>query len=432
MISSADLAFDAAHIWHPYTALTHPLPVYGVESAQGCEITLSDGRVVIDGMASWWACIHGYNHPRLNSAITEQLSKMSHVMFGGLTHSSAIALSQLLLKITPDCLDNIFLSDSGSIAVEVALKMALQYWIGRGEGNRDRFVTIRGGYHGDTYHAMSVCDPVGGMHSLFAASLPKYVFADLPQVKFGEAWDDRDLDSMRSIFAQMGDRVAGVILEPIVQGAGGMRFYHPRFLRGVRNLCDEYGCLLILDEIATGFGRSGRLFAHEWAEEYGGALPDILCLGKALTGGYLTLGATLATREVATGVGLLMHGPTFMGNPLACRVAIESVKLLLETDWQANIARIEMKLRSGLASLVGLPQVKDVRVLGAIGVVEMRDSVDVAAVQKFLIDRGVWVRPFRNLIYVMPPYVISDDQLARLTGRIGEVGSGKWEVRSEK
>ncbi len=418
MVSSADLAFDATHIWHPYTSLTHPLPVYGVESAQGCTLTLSDGRVVIDGMASWWACIHGYNHPRLNTAIAEQLSKMSHVMFGGLTHGSAIELSRLLLEITPDSLDNVFLSDSGSIAVEVALKMALQYSIGCGKPERDRFVTVRGGYHGDTYHAMSVCDPIGGMHGLFASSLPKYVFAEMPQVTFGAAWDDRDLDSLRSIFATLGDRIAGVILEPIVQGAGGMRFYHPKFLRGVRELCDQVGCLLILDEIATGFGRSGKLFAHEWAAEYGGALPDIMCLGKGLTGGYITLGATLATADVATGVGLLMHGPTFMANPLACRVAIESVRLLLESDWESTITRIETGLRSGLKSLSELAKVKAVRVLGAIGVVEMTEPVDVAAVQKFLVDRGVWVRPFRNLIYVMPPYVISDAQLETLTGAI--------------
>jgi adenosylmethionine---8-amino-7-oxononanoate aminotransferase len=418
MVSLVDFAFDAAHIWHPYTSLSKPLPVYGVESAQGCEITLCDGRVLIDGMASWWACIHGYNHPRLNLAITQQLSKISHVMFGGLTHHPAIELSKLLLKITPDCLDNVFLSDSGSIAVEVALKMALQYWMGRGAVERDRFVTVRGGYHGDTYHAMSVCDPVGGMHSLFSASLPKYVFADQPQIAFGETWDDRDLESLRLIFQDIGSQVAAVILEPIVQGAGGMRFYHPKFLRGVRELCNEFDCLLILDEIATGFGRSGQLFAHDWATESGGALPDILCLGKGLTGGYLTLGATLATAEIASGVGLLMHGPTFMGNPLACAVAVASVSLLLESDWKSNISRIESRLRSGLQSLAELDQVKEVRVLGAIGVVEMMEPVDVAAAQKFWVDRGVWVRPFRNLIYVMPPYVISDGQLDRLTGAI--------------
>ena len=422
MISAEDLAFDRSHIWHPYTSLSAPLPVYGVASAKGCEITLSEGgRVVIDGMASWWACIHGYNHPTLNAAIVQQLSQMSHVMFGGFTHQSAIDLSKLLLEITPQCLDNVFLSDSGSIAVEVALKMALQYWIGRGEPQRDRVVTIRGGYHGDTYHAMSVCDPVGGMHGLFATSLPKYEFADIPQVAFGQPWDDRDLDSLRSILGTLGHQVAAVILEPIVQGAGGMRFYHPMFLRRVREFCDQVDCLLILDEIATGFGRSGRLFAHEWADEYGGAQPDIMCLGKGLTGGYLTLGATLATTEVAQGVGLLMHGPTFMGNPLACSVAIASVRLLLESDWRSNILRIESKLRSGLMQLDTMLKVKEVRVFGAIGVVELYEPVDVAAVQKALIDRGVWVRPFRNLIYVMPPYVISDEQLETLTQAISDV-----------
>ena len=420
MISLEDLAFDRHHIWHPYTSLSSPLPVYGVASAHGCEITLSDGRVVIDGMASWWACIHGYNHPTLNAAIVQQLSQMSHVMFGGFTHQCAIDLSKLLLDITPERLDNVFLSDSGSIAVEVALKMALQYWTGRGEPKRDRFVTIRGGYHGDTYHAMSVCDPVGGMHGLFATSLPKYEFAQVPQVAFGQPWDDQDMNSLRDIFGAMGHHVAAVILEPIVQGAGGMRFYHPMFLRRVRELCDDAGCLLILDEIATGFGRSGRLFAHEWADEYGGAQPDIMCLGKGLTGGYLTLGATLATAEVAQGVGLLMHGPTFMANPLACNVAVASVRLLLESNWRSNILRIESRLRIGLMPLAATSTVKDVRILGAIGVVEMHEPVDVAAVQKFLVDRGVWVRPFRNLIYVMPPYIISDEQLNVLTQAIGD------------
>ena len=428
MISAEDLAFDAAHIWHPYTSLTSPLPVYGIESAQGCELRLSNGRVLIDGMASWWACIHGYNHPRLNAAIADQLSKMSHVMFGGITHQPAIDLAKLLVEITPDALETVFFSDSGSIAIEVALKMALQYWVGVEKrdglrstfGHRNQFVTVRGGYHGDTYHAMSVCDPVGGMHSLFASSLPKYLFADRPKIQFNQSWNESDFESLRSLVIQNSKVVAAIVLEPIVQGAGGMYFYHPTYLRRVRELCDEVGCLLILDEIATGFGRSGTLFAME----YGDVVPDILCLGKALTGGYMTLGATMTTRAVANGIsacGVLMHGPTFMGNPLACRVALESLRLLREMDWLGEVRRIELGLRRGLESARGCLGVADVRVLGAIGVVEMNEPVDVAVVQRELVSRGVWVRPFGKLVYVMPPFCISDKQLVCLTRAIVEV-----------
>ncbi|MCX5964909.1 MAG: adenosylmethionine--8-amino-7-oxononanoate transaminase [Cyanobacteria bacterium] len=420
MISAEDLAFDATHIWHPYTSLTSPLPVYGIESAQGCELTLSDGRVLIDGMASWWACIHGYNHPRLNAAIADQLSKMSHVMFGGITHQPAIDLAKLLVEITPDALETVFFSDSGSIAIEVALKMALQYWVGGGKRDRNQFVTVRGGYHGDTYHAMSVCDPIGGMHSLFASSLPKYLFADRPKIQFNQSWNESDFESLRSLVIQNSQVVAAIVLEPIVQGAGGMYFYHPTYLRRVRELCDEVGCLLILDEIATGFGRSGRLFAME----YGDVVPDILCLGKALTGGYMTLGATMTTRAVANGIsagGVLMHGPTFMGNPLACRVALESLRLLLSMDWLGEVKRIEAGLRRGLEAARGGLGVADVRVLGAIGVVEMNEPVDVAVVQRELVQRGVWVRPFGKLVYVMPPFCISDKQLVCLTRAIVEV-----------
>jgi adenosylmethionine---8-amino-7-oxononanoate aminotransferase len=417
MISAEDLEFDAAHVWHPYTTLSKPLPVYGVESAQGCLIELADGRTVIDGMASWWACIHGYNHPRLNEAIADQLSKMSHVMFGGMTHQPAIDLAKLLVEITPDVLETVFFSDSGSIAIEVALKMALQYWVGMGEGDRNQFVTVRGGYHGDTYHAMSVCDPVGGMHSLFASSLPKYLFADRPKTKFDEPWDEADFESLRSLVTQKPRRIAAIVMEPIVQGAGGMYFYHPTYLQRVRELCDEVGCLLILDEIATGFGRSGKLFAMEHAA----VVPDILCLGKALTGGYMTLGATMTTRGVAEGIGVLMHGPTFMANPLACRVALESVRMVIEMDWAGDVARIEAGLRRGLAAAKGSAGVADVRVLGAIGVVEMKTPVDVALVQRALVDRGVWVRPFGRLVYVMPPFCISQGQLEQLTEAIVEV-----------
>lgn len=428
MISAEDLAFDATHIWHPYTSLTSPLPVYGIESAQGCELTLSDGRVLIDGMASWWACIHGYNHPRLNAAIADQLSKMSHVMFGGITHQPAIDLAKLLVEITPDGLETVFFSDSGSIAIEVALKMALQYWVGVGKsdglrptfGHRNQFVTVRGGYHGDTYHAMSVCDPIGGMHSLFAHSLPKYLFADRPKIQFNQSWNESDFESLRSLVIQNSKVVAAIVLEPIVQGAGGMYFYHPTYLRRVRELCDEVGCLLILDEIATGFGRSGKLFAME----YGDVVPDILCLGKALTGGYMTLGATMTTRAVANGIsagGVLMHGPTFMGNPLACRVALESLRLLRSMDWVGEVKRIELGLRRGLEEARGCLGVADVRVLGAIGVVEMNEPVDVAVVQRELVARGVWVRPFGKLVYVMPPFCISDKQIVCLTRAIVEV-----------
>ncbi len=420
MISAEDLAFDATHIWHPYTSLTSPLPVYGIESAQGCELTLSDGRVLIDGMASWWACIHGYNHPRLNAAIADQLSKMSHVMFGGITHQPAIDLAKLLVEITPDALETVFFSDSGSIAIEVALKMALQYWVGSGTSERNQFVTVRGGYHGDTYHAMSVCDPVGGMHSLFAHSLPKYLFADRPKIQFNQSWNESDFESLRSLVIQNSKVVAAIVLEPIVQGAGGMYFYHPTYLRRVRELCDEVGCLLILDEIATGFGRSGTLFAME----YGDVVPDILCLGKALTGGYMTLGATMTTRAVADGIsagGVLMHGPTFMGNPLACRVALESLRLLRSMDWLGEVKRIESGLRRGLEAARGCLGVADVRVLGAIGVVEMNEPVDVAVMQRELVQRGVWVRPFGKLVYVMPPFCISDKQLVCLTRAIVEV-----------
>jgi adenosylmethionine---8-amino-7-oxononanoate aminotransferase len=413
MISAEDLAFDAQHVWHPYTSLAKPLPVYGVESAQGCLLQLADGRTLIDGMASWWACIHGYNHPRLNGALADQLSKMSHVMFGGITHQPAIDLAKLLVEITPNVLETVFFSDSGSIAIEVALKMALQYW----KGDRNQFVTVRGGYHGDTYHAMSVCDPVGGMHSLFASSLPKYLFADRPKTRFDEPWDETDFESLRSLLMEQPGNIAAIVMEPIVQGAGGMYFYHPTYLKRVRELCNEVGCLLILDEIATGFGRSGKLFAME----YGEVVPDILCLGKALTGGYMTLGATMTTRAVAEGIGVLMHGPTFMANPLACRVAFESVSLVMEMDWANDVARIEAGLRRGLEAARGAAGVADVRVLGAIGVVEMKMPVDVAVVQRLLVDRGVWVRPFGRLVYVMPPFCISQGQLERLTGAIVEV-----------
>ncbi|HEK0502952.1 TPA: adenosylmethionine--8-amino-7-oxononanoate transaminase [Proteus mirabilis] len=413
-----DIAFDLRHIWHPYTSMSNPLPAYPIVSTKGVELTLANGKQLIDGMSSWWAAIHGYNHPELNTAVTEQLAAMSHVMFGGITHPPAVALCRKLLAITPTPLECIFLADSGSVAVEVAIKMALQYWQAKGE-KRQRIVALKRGYHGDTFGAMSVCDPDNSMHSLYKGYLPNHLFVEAPKTGFYQPWDATDIDALRTTLARHHQHIAAVMLEPIVQGAGGMRIYHPEYLTQARALCDEFNVLLIADEIATGFGRTGKLFACEHA----GISPDIMCVGKALTGGYMTLSATLTTRHIADTIsqgdaGCFMHGPTYMGNPLACAVANASLSLLEQGHWVNQVAQIEAQLKTELLPLKQAKSVKDVRVLGAIGVVEMVEPVNMAKLQKYFVDEGVWIRPFGQLIYIMPPYIISPEKLTKLTQAI--------------
>ena len=410
---------DQQFVWHPYSSLTDPIPAYQVVSAKGVYLQLADGRELIDGMSSWWCAIHGYNHPVLNEAAKNQIDKFSHVMFGGITHAPAVELCEKLVAITPPGLDKVFLSDSGSVAVEVAIKMAFQYWISQGQSAKSQLLTLRSGYHGDTFAAMSVCDPKTGMHHMFDQVVAKHHFAPAPQTGVHEEWNEEDIAEFAEIIASKSDRLAAVILEPIVQGAGGMRFYSPMYLKRVRELCDQYNVLLIADEIATGFGRSGKLFACEWA----GISPDIICLGKAITGGYMTLAATLCSEEVSRGIcegeaGCFMHGPTFMGNPLACSVANASIDLLLNSDWQANIQRIEHTLTTQLAPFAALDSVAEIRVLGAIGVIEMHQPVNLAEIQKKFVAEGIWVRPFGKLVYVMPPYITSDDELTTLLNGI--------------
>lgn len=416
------LAYDREHVWHPYASMRNPIKVWQVESARGVMLSLAGGGEVIDGMSSWWAVAHGYNNEHINEALKRQIAKMSHVMFGGLTHEGAVLLAKRLIEISPRRMQKIFFSDSGSVSVEVAMKMALQYWHSKGVKNKTKFATARGGYHGDTWNAMSVCDPVGGMHSIFSGRLPINFFAPKPNPAFGEPWNEDSIGGMREILRDNRNEVAAVIIEPIVQGAGGMRFYHPQYLKELRALCDELGILLILDEIATGFYRSGRLFACEYA----GVEPDIMCVGKALTGGYMSFAATLASDDVADtisngGVGLFMHGPTFMANPLACAAANASLDLVLQPQTPLNVLRIEKKLKDGLAAARDIKGVADARALGAIGVLEMEKPIDMAKAQELLIERGVWLRPFGRLLYTMPPYISTDSQLERITSAMVEV-----------
>ncbi|MCR8924367.1 adenosylmethionine--8-amino-7-oxononanoate transaminase [Dasania sp. GY-MA-18] len=417
------LAIDKAHIWHPYASMTAAAaPSYPVVSAQGVRLKLADGRELIDGMSSWWAAIHGYNHPALNQAVKAQLDDMSHVMFGGIIHPPAAKLAKLLVDITPPTLDKVFISDSGSVAVEVAIKMALQYWYSTGHKSKQKLLTVRNGYHGDTFGAMAVCDPVNGMHHIFKDVLPKHYFVEQPQCRFDDAFEEQHIAEMKARIEQHHQQLAAVIIEPIVQGTGGMHFYSPGYLKRLRELCDEYEILLILDEIATGFGRTGKLFACEHA----GIEPDIMCLGKAITGGYLSLAATLCTARISTGIsegeaGCFMHGPTFMGNPLATAVACASIELLISQPWQSIINNIERQLIKGLSPAFLLSQVASVRVLGSIGVIEMKHVVDMASIQKQFVDAGIWVRPFGKLIYIMPPYIMNDEDLATLCENILKV-----------
>ena len=412
------LDFDRQHLWHPYTSMVDPLPCYEAVSAEGVMIRLRDGRELIDGMSSWWCAIHGYNHPELNRALVEQAQKMSHVMFGGITHAPAVELAQQLIDLTPPSLDRVFFADSGSVAMEVAIKMVMQYWFANDRPEKNRLLTIAGGYHGDTFGAMSVCDPVTGMHEKFVNVLPKHLFAPRPTSRFGEELNDDDRDALTALVEAHHNETAALVLEPIVQGAGGMWFYSAEYLMHARQLCDEFNLLLVFDEIATGFGRTGEMFAVDYVD----IEPDVLCVGKALTGGTMTLAACLANERIATGIsadgGVLMHGPTFMANPLACSVAKRSIELLEEIDWRSRVLTINKQLESELHPLSRLRGVSDVRTIGAIGVVQTDAAVDVAQLQKQFVEEGVWIRPFNDLIYLMPAYVTKPEQLTSLTRAI--------------
>ncbi len=415
-------AADRASIWHPYASAHDGPEVFPVVSASGVRLRLADGRELIDGMASWWCAIHGYNHPAMNRAVQAQLETMSHVMFGGLTHPPAVKLAQLLTSLTPASLDRVFYSDSGSVAVEVALKMALQYWYSVGNPNKQKVIALRSGYHGDTFGAMAVCDPVTGMHHLFGDMLPRHLFAPAPTCAFDAPCPDSEMVAITDMLGQHHREIAAVIVEPVVQGAGGMRFYSPDYLVKLRALCDAFDVLLIFDEIATGFGRTGKLFALQHAA----VEPDILCLGKALTGGYMTLAATLCNQRISRGIsdgeaGAFMHGPTFMGNPLACATAIASIELLLSQPWQRQVANLNKALTEGLAPAAELPAVAQVRTLGAIGVIELQEPVDMQTVQPMFVERGVWIRPFGKLVYAMPPYVMGSEDVATLTAAMVDV-----------
>lgn len=421
--NSSDLArLDRAHVWHPYTSFTTPGMVTPVSHAQGVKLYLADGNELIDGMSSWWSTLHGYNHPALNQAVIDQVGKMAHVMFAGITHEPAVKLASTLAQITPDGLNKVFFSDSGSVAVEVALKMAMQYWHAQGQAQRTTFLTLKRGYHGDTFGAMSVCDPHSGMHHLFHHALSHHLFAEAPSCGFDEPFQETHIAKFAQLIQQHRQKIAAVILEPVVQGAGGMRFYSPHYLRRVRELCDQHSILLIVDEIATGFGRTGKLFACEHA----GISPDIMCIGKALTAGYITLAATLCNDKVSNGIcsgdnGVFMHGPTYMANPLACAVANASIDLLLNSDWQTAVTAIGQQMREELAPCKDFSYVTDVRVLGAIGVVELESAVNTGELMPLFIEQGVWVRPFGNIIYLMPPFIISKDDLSKLTSAVIKV-----------